>query len=289
MYRVSRVLNNNGVIAIDMEDNQEYVLLGKGLGFGKKVSERFEKPEGASMYRLADDTERGSAKSLARNVAPEFIEMADAVMREAESRFGTVDRRVMLPLADHLSFAASRVRNGEQISNPLTDDIRTLFHSEFKTALLIKDLFRDRLGLSLIHISHKEKEVSALSALIAFFVMNTAINAMLQVNGKILADGTISADVLEGTITSVCGIQSLQMGVFGGIIVGLGVAALHNRFHMIELPNALSFFGGSRFVPIISTVVYMFVGILMYFAWPVVQNGIYALGGLVTGLSLIHI
>ncbi len=138
-----------------------------------------------------------------------------------------------------------------------------------------------------IGMAYKEKEVSALSALIAFFVMNTAINAMLQVNGKILADGTISADVLEGTITSVCGIQSLQMGVFGGIIVGLGVAALHNRFHMIELPNALSFFGGSRFVPIISTVVYMFVGILMYFVWPVVQNGIYALGGLVTGSGYI--
>ena len=138
-----------------------------------------------------------------------------------------------------------------------------------------------------IGMAYKEKEVSALSALIAFFVMNTAINAMLQVNGEILADGTISADVLEGTITSVCGIQSLQMGVFGGIIVGLGVAALHNRFHMIELPNALSFFGGSRFVPIISTVVYMFVGIVMYFVWPVVQNGIYALGGLVTGSGYI--
>ena len=73
------------------------------------------------------------------------------------------------------------------------------------------------------------------------------------------------------------------MGVFGGIIVGLGVAALHNRFHKIVLPNALSFFGGSRFVPIISTIVYMFVGILMYFIWPAVQSGIYALGGLVTG------
>ena len=73
------------------------------------------------------------------------------------------------------------------------------------------------------------------------------------------------------------------MGVFGGIIVGLGVAALHNRFHKIVLPNALSFFGGSRFIPIISTIVYMFVGILMYFVWPVVQNGFYALGGLVTG------
>ncbi len=134
-----------------------------------------------------------------------------------------------------------------------------------------------------IGMAKKEKEVSALSAVIAYLVMNTAINAMLQVNGKILTDGSIAEDVLEGTIASSCGILTLQMGVFGGIIVGLGVAALHNRFYRIELPNALSFFGGTRFVPIVSTVVYMFVGIVMYFVWPAVQNGIYALGALVTG------
>ena len=134
-----------------------------------------------------------------------------------------------------------------------------------------------------IGMAKKEKEVSALSAVIAYFVMNISISSMLEINGKILSDGSISKDVLEGTIASVCGINTLQMGVFGGIIVGLGVAELHNRFHKIQLPNALSFFAGSRFVPIISTIVYMFVGILMYFVWPVVQNGIYALGGLVTG------
>lgn len=134
-----------------------------------------------------------------------------------------------------------------------------------------------------IGMAKKEKEVSALSAVIAYFVMNISISSMLEINGKILSEGSISKDVLEGTIASVCGINTLQMGVFGGIIVGLGVAALHNRFHKIQLPNALSFFAGSRFVPIISTIVYMFVGILMYFVWPVVQNGIYALGGLVTG------
>ncbi len=133
-----------------------------------------------------------------------------------------------------------------------------------------------------IGMAKKEKEVSALSAVIAYLVMNTAINAMLQVNGKILADGSIAEDVLEGTIASSCGIQTLQMGVFGGIIVGLGVAALHNRFYKIVLPNALSFFGGTRFVPIICTIVYMFAGIVLYFVWPAVQNGIYALGGLVT-------
>lgn len=134
-----------------------------------------------------------------------------------------------------------------------------------------------------IGMAKKEKEVSALSAVIAYFVMNTAISAMLMVNGKVLANGEIAPDVLEGTVASACGITTLQMGVFGGIIVGLGVAALHNKFYKIALPNALSFFGGTRFVPIISTIVYMFVGIGLYFVWPTVQNGIYALGGLVTG------
>ena len=113
------------------------------------------------------------------------------------------------------------------------------------------------------------------------------MNAMLLIRGDLLADGTLGAGVLEGTVTSVCGIQTLQMGVFGGIIVGLGVAALHNKFYKIQLPNALSFFSGSRFVPIISTLTYVAVGIVLYFVWPTVQNGIYALGGLVTGTGYI--
>ena len=134
-----------------------------------------------------------------------------------------------------------------------------------------------------IGMERREKEVAALSAVIAYLVMHTSIYAMLLLYGEISEDGQIADFVLEGSITSVCGIPSLQIGVFGGIIVGLGVAALHNRFYRIELPSALSFFGGTRFVPIISTVVYLFVGILLYYVWPTVQNGIYALGGFVTG------
>ncbi|MBO5341847.1 MAG: PTS transporter subunit EIIC [Lachnospiraceae bacterium] len=138
-----------------------------------------------------------------------------------------------------------------------------------------------------IGMAKKEKEVAALSAVIAYFVMHISINAMLKISGQILATGELAEGVLDGTIATACGIQSLQMGVFGGVIVGLGVAALHNKFYKIQLPNALSFFGGTRFVPIISTVVYMLMGILMYFIWPMVQNGIVALGGLVTGSGYI--
>ncbi len=168
----------------------------------------------------------------------------------------------------------------------------TLLHSLFVIMNKAGSAIFDNLPLifavgTAIGMAKKEKEVSALSAVIAYFVMNTTINAMLTISGTILDNGQTADDVLEGTITAACGIQTLQMGIFGGIIVGLGVAALHNKFYRIQLPNALSFFGGTRFVAIISTVVYMFVGILMYFLWPAVQNGIYALGGLVTGSGYI--
>lgn len=131
-------------------------------------------------------------------------------------------------------------------------------------------------------MAEKEKEVATLSAGIAYFVMHTSVNIMLTLNGAILPDGSLAANVIPGSIASTTGIMSLQMGVFGGIIVGLGVAYLHNRYYKIKLPTALSFFGGTRFIPIISTLVYMVVGIMMYYVWPVVQGGIYSLGGLVT-------
>ncbi len=125
-----------------------------------------------------------------------------------------------------------------------------------------------------IGMAKKEKEVSALAAVIAFFIMHASISAMIKIHG-----GT--ENLLEGASASVLGITSLQMGVFGGILVGLGVAALHNRFYRIELPQVLSFFGGTRFVPIISALVYTVVGIAMYYIWPVVQGGIYSIGDLV--------
>lgn len=127
-----------------------------------------------------------------------------------------------------------------------------------------------------IGMARREKEVAALAGAIGFFVMHTSISAMLEITN---AAKTLPA----GSITSTVGITTLQMGVFGGIIVGLGVAALHNKFYKIELPQVLSFFGGTRFVPIITAIVYLFVGILMFFIWPFIQEGIFALGDLVRG------
>ena len=150
MYRVSKVLNNNGVIAIDMDENREYVILGKGIGFGKKVSQRFDKPSECTLYRLEQETERGSAKELIKGINPEYLEIADQILTEAQKTFGdSVDRGILFPLADHISFAVARIRRNEQISNPLTEDIKILFYSEFKVAETLKAILRERLQIEI--------------------------------------------------------------------------------------------------------------------------------------------
>ncbi len=125
-----------------------------------------------------------------------------------------------------------------------------------------------------IGMARKEKEVAALSGAVTYIIMNTAIQAMINAAGGVEA-------MPANSTTTMLGITTLQMGVFGGIVVGLGVAALHNKFYKIELPQVLAFFGGTRFVPIISSIVYLVVGIAMFYIWPVVQSGIAALGALV--------
>jgi len=125
-----------------------------------------------------------------------------------------------------------------------------------------------------IGMARKEKEVAALSGAVAYIIMNTAIQAMINAAGGVEA-------MPANSTTTMLGITTLQMGVFGGIVVGLGVAALHNKFYKIELPQVLAFFGGTRFVPIISSIMYLVVGIAMFYIWPVVQSGIAALGALV--------
>lgn len=131
-----------------------------------------------------------------------------------------------------------------------------------------------------IGMAKQEKEVAALSGAIAFFVMHASIGKMIDIMG--------GADkLLAGSTANVIGILSLQMGVFGGIIVGLGVAALHNRYYAIEMPQILSFFGGTRFIPIISSIVFLVVGIAMYFIWPPIQVVMNKLGDLIAGSGYI--
>ena len=182
MYRVRKALNHNTLIAISMENNQEYLLIGKGIGFGKKVSERFEIPENieCTVYSLHEQTERGKVMELIKGIEPVYLEIAGKVLAKSEEVFGKIDKRILFPMADHIAFAVQRIRANEQISNPLTDDIRALFHMEYKTAECVKDILWEMLqveideheiGYIALHIhSAIEDENVALSMQIAMAV-----------------------------------------------------------------------------------------------------------------------
>lgn len=214
-------------------------------------------------------------------------------MKTESKSFGVlqrVGRSFMLPIA-LLPIAGLFLGIGQSFTNPTTLQSYglewlfgegTVLGAVFTVLAEVGDIIFGNLPIIFaagvaLGMAQTEKATATLSAVIAFFVMHQTINACLNISGM-LDEG---ADVLEGSIANVTGIQSLQMGVFGGIIVGLGVAFLHNRFYKIKLPTVISFFGGTRFIPIISTVAYTIVGVIMFFVWPYVQTGIYSLGDLV--------
>ena len=135
-------------------------------------------------------------------------------------------------------------------------------------------------------MAKEEKAVAVLSAALSFIVLHKTIYELLVFTGQVLPDGALAPSVIAGTIGTTLGIQTLEMGIFGGILVGLLVALLHNRFYKIELPPVFSFFGGVRFVPIICTLASLLLGVVCFFVWPPIQRLILASGSLVVKSGL---
>ena len=149
MYRITKVLNHNTVMGVMEDTNKEYLIMGKGIGFGKKITERIELSGNETIYSLQNSTERGDARKLATSVDPICLEIANEVLNEAERVFQTIDRNILFPLADHIEYAVKRIQNHEQISNPLTDDIRILFYKEYKVADMIRPIIQKHLDVEM--------------------------------------------------------------------------------------------------------------------------------------------
>lgn len=161
MYRVIKALNHNAVLAVGDNDNQEYILMGKGIGFGKRVSERIEAAPDTQIYSLQNVSEKGRAKELISDTPAECFEVADRLLSKAAEEFGEIDRDILFPLANHIAYAVKRMQAGELISNPLNSDIRILFYNEYKIAecarawikeLMQVDIVDDEVGYIAFHV-----------------------------------------------------------------------------------------------------------------------------------------
>ncbi len=175
MYRVRKVLNHNAIIVVQPDQQKVYLVLNKGIGFGKKITDWVDVPEEASRYSLEKTTERGNAMNIVNEVDPICLEISDAVLDEAEKVFGTVDRNIVFPMADHLAFALQRIQKGETIRNPLKDDIRLLFHMEYQVATSILPVFKDKTGFDL-----SDDEVGFLALHVHSAIVNEAVAQSLK-------------------------------------------------------------------------------------------------------------
>ncbi len=149
MYRVTKALNHNAILAVKENSTKEYLLLGKGIGFGKKVTEDVKPEADVRIYALKSDSERGNVRELVRDMNPVYLEISNAILKKAEEEFGKIDRSILFSMADHIAFAVDRIKKGEQISNPLTQDIQMLFYKEYKIAQLAEDLIRQEEGIEI--------------------------------------------------------------------------------------------------------------------------------------------
>ncbi|MBD7911153.1 MULTISPECIES: PRD domain-containing protein [Clostridium] len=209
MFRVIKGLNHNGVLAIDMDTKQEYILLGKGIGFGKKVNERIEAPENAKIYLLQQETERGSAKEIINSVGPEILEIASSIIMEAEKKFEKVDENILCPLADHIAFAIKRIKNNEQISNPLTPDIRALFAEEYEVASKAKDIIKeiegveigeDEIGYIALHIHSSLGNEKIAQAMETAMLVRACVTSIEEYTGKTIDIESLSYNRLMSHI-----------------------------------------------------------------------------------------
>ena len=142
-----------------------------------------------------------------------------------------------------------------------------------------------------VGLAKSDKGTAGLAGAVGFLIMHTAISTMLALGATSL--GVVTPDNIPSEysayVTNTLGIFTLNLSVFGGMIAGMIAAALHNKYHKIQLPQIIGFFGGARFVPIVTAFTMLIVGVILSFIWPVVQNGIAVIADFVQGTGSIGV
>ena len=132
----------------------------------------------------------------------------------------------------------------------------------------------------------KERAGGAFAALITFILINQITGSVFGVTSDMLNDASAVTHTLfgkeilvNGYFTSVLGLPALNMGVFVGIISGFAGGVIYNKYYNYrKLPDALSFFNGKRFVPMVCILWSVIISLILSVVWPVVQSGINAFG-----------
>ena len=201
MYRITKILNHNTVLALNQEDNLENLVMGKGVGFGRKPGERVDFAPDATVYQLSQKCDRGNPRDLVKRIDPLYLNIANAIILDAKNTFGQVDTSILIPMADHIAFAAQRIQKNALIGNPLTPDIKALFPQEFQVACRGGELIReqtglrfsdDELGYIALHVHSALESMQVSQAMQTAAIIRTCVDLVQQAAGVTLDVNSLS-------------------------------------------------------------------------------------------------
>ena len=209
MYRITKILNHNTVLALNQEDNQENLVMGKGVGFGRKPGERVDFTPDATVYQLSQKCDRGNPRDLVKRIDPLYLNIANAIILDAKNTFGQVDTSILIPMADHIAFAAQRIQKNAPIGNPLTPDIKALFPQEFQVACRGGELIReqtglrfsdDELGYIALHVHSSLESMQVSQAMRTAGIIRECVDLVQQATGVVMDVNSLSYNRLMSHI-----------------------------------------------------------------------------------------
>ena len=201
MYRITKVLNHNAVLAQNLDDRQENLIVGKGAGFGRKPGERADFPRDFTVYQLSQKCDRGNPRELVRRIDPVYLSIANSIILDAKDTFGPVDTSILVPMADHIAFAAQRIAKQVPLSNPLTPDIKALFPQEYEVAARGGELIRrqtgvvfsdDELGYIALHVHSSLESMQVSQAMQTAAITRACIDLVQKATGEVIDVSSLS-------------------------------------------------------------------------------------------------
>ncbi|AIS51654.1 PtsGHI operon antiterminator [Thermoanaerobacter kivui] len=149
MYRVIKVLNNNVCMAKD-DKNVECIVVGKGIGFGKRPGDIIEEDKLEKIFYVQEDVNKIKFSELMEKIRGDVIGIAEEIIAMAERiKSKKLNEHIHIALADHIAFAIERINMGIEIKNPFNIEIKALYKDDYNIALKALELINQRLNISL--------------------------------------------------------------------------------------------------------------------------------------------
>ncbi|WP_239626221.1 PRD domain-containing protein [Paenibacillus sp. H1-7] len=182
-HRIERVIGNNVILVKEMGTEREYVLLGKGIGFGCKTSGFIDAkdPRIEKRFRLDDRDQLSQYQSLLEEIDPEVIQISEQIIDNIQKHFTTpVNNKVYFALPSHIQFAIHRLKNGMDIVNPFLYETKVFFPKEYEIAKIAAELIRAK-----FQIDVPEDEVGFLTYHVHSAVTNVPVGQLVKFSNVI--------------------------------------------------------------------------------------------------------